>query len=247
VASGLPYRRLLAMVPVNRYGFCGTRATASDQHGGIEVAHRHAVPPAPGHRSRRTNRGMRLSSVVFPLPVLPITAVVSPGLATRSTSRSTGLLRARVVELDVLQFQLTVADRDMHRVRRRDDAGLGVQHLLDPLGADLGPGHQHEHEGGHHDRDQDLHQVAEESGQLTDLHAAAGDPVYTPNQSTATLETFQHQHHTGGEHHRQQSADAERDVVQILVGPGEPLPLLLVADEGADHSDAGEPGRAALG
>ena len=42
-------------------------------------------PPVTSNR-----RGTRLTSVVLPEPVLPITAVTSPGLATRSTPRSTG-------------------------------------------------------------------------------------------------------------------------------------------------------------
>ena len=105
-----------------------------------------------------------------------MTAVVSPGRATRSTPLQHRLLGARVAELDAAQLQVAVpAQRRVTGLGRRHDAGVGVQHLLDALGADLGARHHHEHEGGHHHRHQDLHQVAEERGQRADLHAAAVD------------------------------------------------------------------------
>ena len=43
VASGLPYRRLVATVPEKRYGFCGTSPTVLGEQRRLEVAHVHAV------------------------------------------------------------------------------------------------------------------------------------------------------------------------------------------------------------
>ena len=77
VASGLPYRRLEATVPVNRYGRCGTRPTVRDSSAGsssrTSTPSTSTVPPVASN-----SRGTRLSSVVLPLPVLPMTAVISP-------------------------------------------------------------------------------------------------------------------------------------------------------------------------
>ena len=43
--------------------------------------------------------------MVLPLPVPPMTAVVSPGRATRSTAAQHGCLGARIAEVDIAQLQ----------------------------------------------------------------------------------------------------------------------------------------------
>src|SRR5664280_3436145 len=149
-----------------------------------------------------------------------------------------GLLGAGVAELDVAQFNVTAAGAPAHRARRRHHAGAGVEHLLDPLGGDLGARHQHEHEGGHQHRHQDLHQVAQEGRQGADLHAAAVDPVPAEPQHRDAGDV--HHQHYRWEHQRHQPADAERDVQQLGVGRGEPVLLAAVPHEGPDDADAGD-------
>ena len=76
-------------MPVNRYGFCGTRPTVRGQQRRVES--RTSTPSTSTSPPVASNsRGTRLSSVVLPLPVLPMTAVISPGRAVRSTPHSTG-------------------------------------------------------------------------------------------------------------------------------------------------------------
>ena len=126
-------------MPENRYGFCGTRPTARDSGSGsrsrTSTPSTSTAPPVASN-----SRGTRLSSVVLPLPVLPMTAVVSPGAADEVDVAQHRLLGARVAELDVAQLQRRrAAAGRVTGVGGGDHAGLGVEHLLDALGADLGP------------------------------------------------------------------------------------------------------------
>ena len=76
-------------MPENRYGFCGTKPTASDSTAGsrsrTSTPSTSTLPPVASN-----SRGIRLSRVVLPLPVPPMMAVISPGRATRPMSHSTG-------------------------------------------------------------------------------------------------------------------------------------------------------------
>ena len=89
VASGLAYRRLLATVPENRYGFWGTSPIRLQSNSGsIARTSNPSTRTAPPVASKR--RGTRLRSVVFPAPVLPMIAMVSPAFAVNEMSQSTG-------------------------------------------------------------------------------------------------------------------------------------------------------------
>ncbi len=85
----MPYRRFVATVPENRYGFCGTSPTAADSPAGSSS--RTSTPPTSSDPAVTSiSLGMRLTRVVLPLPVPPMIAVVRPGSAARLMSCSTG-------------------------------------------------------------------------------------------------------------------------------------------------------------
>ena len=89
VASGLPNRRLLATVPLNRNARCGTSPielhSCSSSWSRTSVPLTSTVPPVASK-----NRGMRLSSVLLPLPVPPMMAQAWPGRRVNVRSRRTG-------------------------------------------------------------------------------------------------------------------------------------------------------------
>ena len=131
------------------------------------------------------------------------------------------------------------AATSVHRVGRRHDRRLGVEHLADPLGADRGARDHHQHERRHHHRHQDLHQVGQERGQRADLHLRRRRPGAPPNQSTATLETLRTSITVGNIVASQRPARTAT-VGEVVVGLGEPRGLVRLADERADHPDAGD-------
>ena len=76
-------------MPVNKYGFCGTRPTVRDSR--TSSSSRTFTPSTNTSPPVASNsRGIRLSSVVLPEPVLPMMAVTSRGRAVRLTPLSTG-------------------------------------------------------------------------------------------------------------------------------------------------------------
>ena len=77
---------------------------------------------------------MRLTSVVFPAPVLPTIAVVCPGAVEKEMSREHRVLGAGVVEADVAELERAGRGDLTDRVGRRHDARVGVEHLLDAVG-----------------------------------------------------------------------------------------------------------------
>ena len=84
---------------------------------------RTSTPPTSTSPAVPSNsRGMRLTSVVLPAPVLPTIAVVWPGAVANEMSLSTGVLGARVVEADVAELERAVLDDVAHRVGGRNDA-----------------------------------------------------------------------------------------------------------------------------
>ena len=88
VALSLPKRRFEAMVPENNTPFCGTkpifpRSSCIDSLR-ISLPSISTLPAVTSYR-----RGIRLTSVDLPHPVLPIIAVVVPGVAVKSISCST--------------------------------------------------------------------------------------------------------------------------------------------------------------
>ena len=88
-ASGAPNCMFSRTVPENRYGFCGTRATAS-----VSSARARSVTGTPSTSTSPDvasySRGSRLISVDLPEPVEPMIAVVVPGATAKLTSSSTG-------------------------------------------------------------------------------------------------------------------------------------------------------------
>jgi hypothetical protein len=88
LASGLPNCRLLATVPENRYGRCGTRPIRDQSASG--ASSRTSTPSTSTLPLVASNRrGTRLTSVVLPAPVLPTMAVVRPAVVVKEMSLST--------------------------------------------------------------------------------------------------------------------------------------------------------------
>ena len=239
VASGLPYRRFDATVPENRYGCCGTSPiAAASAAGSSSRTSMPSISTAPPVTSN--SRGIRLISVVLPLPVPPMIAVISPGRAIRPTPHSTGSLGARVTELGLAQLQVAAERRRARRPARPAARTLGSVSSTSLIRSarHLGPGHHDEHERGHHHGHQDLQQVGQERGQRADLHAAAGHQVPAEPQHGHAGEV-QHQQDRG-EHQRHQPPDGQRHGEQVGAGAVEPLVLGPLPDERADHPDAGD-------
>ncbi len=162
---GVAVPQVEATVPANRYGFCGTspmvRVITSGSRSRTSTPSRWTLPSVASN-----SRGTSPSSVDLPLPVEPMTAVVRPGRGGQRDVTQHGRVGAGVAELHAPQLQQppsAIARRGRDGHQRRYDTGPGVQHLLDALGAHLGPRHHHEHEGGHHHGRQNLHQIAEET------------------------------------------------------------------------------------
>ena len=108
----------------------------------------------------------------------------------------------------------------------------------DAVGADRRPGRHRRHEGGHHHRHQDQHEVAEEGDQRPDRQAAVGDPVPAePDDGHAR--TVDDQHHDREEEGHQPPGREGRGG-QLGVGAGEALRLLLLPHEGPHDPDAGD-------
>ena len=104
VASGLPYWRLLATVPENRYGFWGTNPI--EPHSTSGSSSRTSTPPTSTEPDVASNsRGTKPTRVVLPAPVLPTMAVVVPATVVKEMSRQHRLLGAGVVEADVAQLE----------------------------------------------------------------------------------------------------------------------------------------------
>ena len=85
VASSFPKRRFEAIVPENNTPFCGTKPISSRRSD--IVMFRISFPSSvilPSVTSYK--RGIRLTSVDLPHPVLPMIAVVCPGSAVKSMS-----------------------------------------------------------------------------------------------------------------------------------------------------------------
>ena len=77
------------MVPVNRNAFCGTSPNRDQSSSGS--IRRTSTPSTTTRPAVASNsRGSRLTSVVLPAPVEPMTATVWPGRAEKLTSLSTG-------------------------------------------------------------------------------------------------------------------------------------------------------------
>ena len=84
-ASGLPNRRLLAMVPENSTPFCGTKPiccrSSSSGRSRSSTPSSVMLPAVTSYR-----RGIRFTSVDLPQPVLPMIAVVWLGFAVKQRS-----------------------------------------------------------------------------------------------------------------------------------------------------------------
>ncbi len=110
VASGLPYRRLEATVPENRYGFCGTRPTVRDEQLRVQVADVHAVD-----EHRAAGRVEQPGDQVEQRRLAAAGAADDRGRLARPGGQVDAaqhrLLGARVAELDAAQLEQAVHGR----------------------------------------------------------------------------------------------------------------------------------------
>ena len=118
VASGFAWRRLVATVPVKRYGFCGTRPmrlhSSSGSMSRTSTPSTSTVPPVASN-----SRGTRLSNVVLPATGAPDDR---GGLARDCLERDVAQHRvvgAGIVELHVAQLERARGAERGDRVRRR--------------------------------------------------------------------------------------------------------------------------------
>ena len=160
-----------------------------------------------------------------------------------------GFLGAGVGEGDIAELELgggvggtagdtQSLDLDLRVLLRLNDRRVVVEDLADARRTDHGARQHHHHERHHHHRHQDLQQVLHERGQRTDLDGAVLHPVPTePQHGRGRGVQDDHDHRTDQDEH---PADAFRHPGDGLVGVVEALRLELLADEGADHPDAGD-------
>ena len=158
--------------------------------------------------------------VDLPLPVLPTMAVVSPGSRLERDVAQDRLLGARVAELDVAELEPhavsggAVGSRD--RVLRVADGRLRCRGPRWMRPAETAArGHEDEHEHGHQHREQDLHQVLQERGQVADRHLAAVDAHRAEPHDRDRRQVEDRGHHRDRD--REQAVDPERRVEQVAV------------------------------
>ena len=130
---------------------------------------------------------MRLTRVVLPDPVPPTIAVVWPGSSVNEIRSKDRILRSRIPELDIAEFDPAGSRACSCRLAVGIEIGrscvgnrwVRLEDLLDALSRCCCPRHHHEHHHGHRDREQDLHDVLQEGRQVADLHVAVIDEVAT--------------------------------------------------------------------
>jgi hypothetical protein len=179
-----------------------------------------------------------LTSVVLPEPVLPMMAVVCPGLALKEISRQYGLLGAGVAELDVVEFDQAVRIRQFGRHVRVGDLGLRVEDLLDPPGGDCRSRNHDEHERGHHHGHENLHDVLEEGRQIADRHATRIDAQPAEPDDGHGREV--HDPEQERDHRREETIDPQRGVGEVAVGDVVARLVVIGAHERADDADAAQ-------
>ena len=133
------------------------------------------------------------------------------------------LLAPGIAEDDVAELDDPVQHRRPLRHRRVDDGGLGAEHLFDPLRAGDGPGPEDDHHHGDHHGNEDLHDVAEKSGQVADRHAPVRDEVPAEPDHGDAREV--HQAEDGRQRQGEHAVDAKAGIGQRGVGVGEALAL----------------------
>ena len=114
----------------------------------------------------------------------------------------------------------------------------GGKHLAHPLGARRGARQEDRHHHGHHDRQQDLHDVGQKRRQIADGHRSFA------HQSSAEP----HDRHRGkvqnDHHHRQHHGECpihtERCTGQGFVRPVEPFAFKVATHEGSNDPHAGD-------
>ena len=119
-------------------------------------------------------------------------AVVWPGRASNEMPCRTGLLGARIPEIDVAELDDagSCAVDQPQRLRRIVDRGRGVEHLADPAGGHRRAGHQDEHEHRGEHREQDLEQVLQEGGQRRRSGSSPAGRAWRRPTSPRPLERF---------------------------------------------------------
>ena len=124
------------------------------------------------------------------------------------------------------------------RVGGGSHRGFGVQHLQDAVRRHCGARRQEQQHRRHHHRDEDLDQVVQEGGHLTDLDVAGVDAEGAEPDHRHRGDV--HHEHGDREQQHHPAGGAQRDGVDVLVGALEALRLVVLANEGADHSDAAD-------
>ena len=193
-------------------------------------------------------------------PDRPLGGVVQPGnelhqgsLGRASTAQDAHRLPCRDMELHagegVLPGAAVVFEGDpfklhaavghlLHRILRRIQHNILVQHLADAAGAGQGTGEQQEHVGNEHHGVHHLEHIAEKASELPHLEAAIEHHVSAEP----------HDEHNGGIHdqleHRQvEHGEAEGPLAglhELRVDPLKLLLLVLPADKRLDRPDGGE-------
>ena len=117
------------------------------------------------------------------------------------------------------------------------DRRFGIEDCTDPVGGHRRPrDHASKHEGGHHHRHQDLHQIGQEGDEGADLHGAVVDPDAAEPQHRHARDV-EHQHHRR-EDRRHPPADASATSVRSSLARPNRAGLDLLPDERPHHPDA---------
>ena len=150
-----------------------------------------------------------------------------------------GVLPGAAVVFEGDPFKLHAAvGHLLHRILRRIQHNILVQHLADAAGAGQGTGEQQEHVGNEHHGVHHLEHIAEKASELPHLEAAIEHHVSAEP----------HDEHNGGIHdqleHRQvEHGEAEGPLAglhELRVDPLKLLLLVLPADKRLDRPDGGE-------
>ena len=113
---------------------------------------------------------------------------------------------------------------------------VGLEHLLDAIGRNGCTRDHRDHEGGHHHRHQDLHQIREVRDQRSDLDAARADATCAEPEHRDARRVDEEVDRR--EHRRHQPTGSQRHLGQVLVRSREPAAFLRLTHERAHHADA---------
>ena len=148
------------------------------------------------------------------------------------------LLASRIAEGHVAKLDLARQRLRLDRLGGLLDRGNRVHDLLEAPRACLGPRHKDDKCDGHHQREEDLEGVLHEGRQVADRQLAAVHQVAPEPEDRDRRQVHDQQH--GRERDGEQAVDAERSRGEVVVRLLETAALEVLADEGADHANAGD-------